>query len=167
MKKRIAAGCISAFVLLVGNLPAQEPQPSAELFLESYTDLFQERFFEALKQRGIENYDRAEALLLECKQMQPDNPVVDHELGKALYYQQQYTAAEPYALAAVSRAPAEYWYLHSLMEILSASYKTEASLQGVLPLEMPDIRLNLGKWYLQREKGAKALEYLKDLPQTT
>ena len=53
------------------------------------------------------------------------------------------------------------------MEILSASYKTEASLQGVLPLEMPDIRLNLGKWYLQREKGAKALEYLKDLPQTT
>lgn len=167
MRKRITAWCLVAFILLVGKLPAQEQQPSAELFLESYTDQFQERFFEALKQRGIENYDRAEALLLECKQMQPDNPVVDHELGKALYHQQQYTAAEPYAIAAVSRAPDQYWYLHSLMEILSASYKTEASLEGVIPLDMPDIQLNLGKWYLQRGKGVKALEYLKDLPQTT
>lgn len=158
---------MAVFFLLAGNLPAQEQQPSAELFLESYTDLFQEKFFEALKQRGIENYDRAEALLLECKQMQPDNPVVDHELGKALFHQQQYAAAEPYAIAAVNSAPSEYWYLHSLMEILSASYKTEASLDGVIALDIPDIRLNLGKWYLYREKGTKALEYLKDLPETS
>ena len=32
---------------------------SADVFLEEYTDEFQEKFFEALKQKGIENYDRA------------------------------------------------------------------------------------------------------------
>ena len=37
------------------SLWAQEEE-SAELFLEEYTDEFQNLFFEALKQKGIQNY---------------------------------------------------------------------------------------------------------------
>ena len=38
-------------------------EDSSEVFLEEYSDTFQENFFEALKQKGIENYDKAINLL--------------------------------------------------------------------------------------------------------
>ena len=71
-------------VLIPGPSYAQEnefkEEESSEVFLEEYTDEFQEKFFEALKQKGIENYDRAVNLLLECKRLDPNNSVLDHEL---------------------------------------------------------------------------------------
>lgn len=152
------------WVLGMASVWGQEEE-SAEVYLEAYTDLFQERFFEALKQKGIENYDRAEALLLECKQMQPENPVVDHELAKALAARKQYASAEAYALAAVVAAPSEYWYLHTLMDLLNAQYKDLSSLEGVLPTNLPEIRQNLAQWHLSRGEGQKALEYLQRLPE--
>ena len=69
-------------MLGIGPVVWAQEEESAEISLEAYTDTFQEKFFEALKEKGIENFDRASALLQECKQMQPDNPVVDHELAK-------------------------------------------------------------------------------------
>jgi len=36
-----------------GKLYGQEVAQSAEVFLDEYSDVFQEKFFEALKQRGI------------------------------------------------------------------------------------------------------------------
>ncbi len=144
---------------------AQE-EKSAEVFLEAYTDQFQELFFEALRQKGIENYDRAEALLLECKQLDPLKPVVDHELAKVLVQRNQLASAEAYALTAVAAAPDEYWYMHTLMDILSAQYKDAESLSGSLPLYMPDIRLNLATWFLSTGEGEKALEYLEGAEDT-
>lgn len=141
---------------------AQEEE-SAEVYLESYTDQFQERFFEALKEKGIENFDRAEALLLECKQMKPDNPVVDHELAKVLAARKELPSAEAYAVAAVAAQPSEYWYVKTLLDILSAQYKQPESLEGALPLDMPALRLNIGKWHLSRKEGAEALEFLRPL----
>lgn len=46
------------------------------------TDEFQELFFEALKQKGIENYDRAIVALEKCLKLQPENANVYNELGK-------------------------------------------------------------------------------------
>lgn len=46
----------------VGDTPYQacaQEEESAEISLELYSDEFQEYFFEALKQKGIENYDKA------------------------------------------------------------------------------------------------------------
>jgi len=48
-------------------------EDSAEVFLEEYSDDFEEAFFEALKQKGIENYDRAINLFLECKRLDAKN----------------------------------------------------------------------------------------------
>ena len=151
------------WVLALASVWGQEEE-GADVYLEAYTDLFQERFFEALKQKGIENYDRAEALLLECKQMQPENAVVDHELAKALAARKQYASAEAYALAAVVAAPSEYWYLHTLMDLLDAQYKDLSSLEGVLPTELPGIRRNLAQWHLSRGEGEEALEQLQGMP---
>ncbi len=146
-------------------LTSQEPA-SAELFLDAYSDTFQEKFFEALKEKGIENYDRAADLLLECKQMQPDNPVIDHELAKTLSATGDHTAAESYALTAVKAEPTEFWYLNTLMNILKAGYRGLEDAAVDLPVTMPAFRVNLSKWYLEQADSQRALGQLEGLPDT-
>ncbi|MDG1571439.1 hypothetical protein OZ410_03870 [Robiginitalea sp. M366] len=151
--------------MLAGRVSHAQDIPSAELFLEAYTDAFQEAFFEALREKGIENYDRARDLLYECQKMEPDNPVVDHELARVLAAAQQWDAAREHALAAVKARPEEYWYLHTLMRVLQARHQTEKEIQGV-PLEQPAVRENLARWYVEQEKGKEAQAYLEGLPET-
>ncbi len=147
-------------------LAGAQEEGSADVFLESYSDAFQETFFRALREKGIENYDRAEALLLECKQLDPLTPVLDHELAKVLIRQEQYPAAEQYALTAVRAEPAEYWYLHTLMEALGPQYKQPAELRDFLPMDMPEFRINLARWYLEQQDGEQVLEQLRGLEDT-
>ncbi|MFD1094472.1 tetratricopeptide repeat protein [Salegentibacter chungangensis] len=61
--------------------------------LGNVTDAFQENFFEALKQKGIENYEKAITALETCRKLEPENAVVYFELGK------NYKALENYDLA--------------------------------------------------------------------
>lgn len=155
-------------LLMLGAGPvlrSQEPA-SAELFLDAYSDNFQEKFFEALKEKGIENYDRATALLLECKQMQPDNVVIDHELAKTLAASGENAAAESYALAAVQTEPAEFWYLNTLMGILKAGYRGLDDVSAGLPVNMPAFRVNLARWYLEQTEIEKAMAQLENMPDT-
>ena len=44
--------------------------------LGNVTDEFQEHFFEALKQKGIENYENAITSLEKCLELDPENAVV-------------------------------------------------------------------------------------------
>ena len=50
--------------------------------LGNVDDKFQELFYEALKQKGIENYDRSVEALLKCIEIDNDVPVLYFELGK-------------------------------------------------------------------------------------
>jgi predicted Zn-dependent protease len=150
-------------MLGIGPVVWGQEEESAEISLEAYTDTFQEKFFEALKEKGIENFDRASALLQECKQMQPDNPVVDHELAKTLAAAGDLQAAETYARTAVEAEPTEYWYLNTLMNILKAQYRDVAQAAPNLPFQMPRFRINLARWYLDQSEAAKALAQLESL----
>ena len=91
---------------------------SAEVFLEDYSDAFQENFFEALKQKGIENYDKAINLLLECKLIDATNSVVDHELAKVYLVDKQYAMAQDYAISALLSEPENLWYLNTLVSTI-------------------------------------------------
>ena len=57
------------------------------------SDQFQDHFYEAIKQKGIENYDKAIASLEKCVALQPENPTLYFELGKNYYYQKKYKEA--------------------------------------------------------------------------
>ena len=152
-------------LLSLGSIGAQE-EGNADLFTDSYTDRFQETFFEAIKQKGIENYDRAEALFLEAKKLDPINPVIDHELAKVLLLAKEYDRAEPYALDAARANPGEYWFIETLMEILDKQSKLPESFAGQLPLALPEFRLNVAAWYLKHEKWDKAEAQLAPLSTT-
>ncbi len=61
--------------------------------LGNVSDEFQEHFFEALKQKAIENYDKALLELQICEKLQPNNAVVFFEMGKNYKFQKQYEKA--------------------------------------------------------------------------
>jgi len=150
-------------LLSLGTIGAQQ-EGSAELFTEEYTDKFQDVFFEAIKQKGIENYDRAEALFLEAKKLDPLSPVIDHELAKVLLMEKEYTRAERYALDAVRARPGEYWFVQTLMEILDRQTKLPEAFAEELPLDLPEFRINLATWYLEQGAWDKAEAQLAPLP---
>lgn len=140
-----------------------QEEGSAALFTESYTDQFQEAFFEALKQKGIENNDRSEALMLEAKKFDPENPVVDFELARILNLAKSYRRATPYALKALQSDPGQYWYLDTFMKSLGPQGMNPGAFRGELPLEQPDFRLNLARWYTADGQYEKAKAQLAPL----
>jgi len=163
----------SIFLLVLGLLLtptyAQEPTPdididieeSAEVFLEDYSDDFQENFFEALKQKGIENYDRAINLLLECKRLDAENRVVDHELAKVYLKEKQYPLAEEYALTALTAEPENLWYANTFVEILSKQNKPLENIKVELPYGYPKFNENLALAYFKKNDYQTALSVLK------
>lgn len=156
--------CINAL-----NCMAQEEAPeidveqSAEVFLEEYSDDFQENFFEALKQKGIENYDKAVNLLLKCKQLDDANRVVDHELAKAYYEDKKYTIGEGYAVEALTSEPDNPWYLETLVDILEKQGNSIDAVAARIPFDNAKLKENLALTYFKRGKYEYALEVLKEV----
>ncbi|MDV7395725.1 hypothetical protein RZS08_30325, partial [Arthrospira platensis SPKY1] len=69
---------------------AQE-EPDAIALAE---DQFQEAFFESIKQKGIENYDKAIAQLYVCLSLNESKAVVHQELGRNYLKLKKYAEAE-------------------------------------------------------------------------
>ncbi len=151
------------------ELSAQEKEldinveKSAAVFLEQYTDDFQEFFFEALKQKGIENYDRALNAFLACKKLDPKNVVVDHELAKIYTLNRSYLLAQEYAITALKAAPDNIWYLSTLIGVLEKQGRNfeELNLEGLK--DNSKLLENLVVVYYNKRNYQKALKLLKTL----
>ena len=138
-------------------------EESAEVFLEEYSDEFQENFFEGLKQKGIQNYDRAINYLLECKGLQPDNEAVTHELAKLYFLDKNYTESLVYAVDAVLKKPENYWYLYTLIASLNAQGNNLSSVEKDIPMQDMILRENLAKIYYLQENYDEALKLVESL----
>lgn len=137
-----------------------EVADSAEVFLEEYSDEFQEVFFEALKQKGIENYDRAINLFMECKRLEADNAVVDHELAKVFLASKQLPLAQQYGMAALRSLPENYWVLHTLVVIMDRQGAGLDVIKPHLPYKNVRLRENLALIYYRQQDYESALKTL-------
>ena len=72
------------FITLLSLLTTQS-QEVREDDLGDVSDKFQTAFFEAIKQKGIENYGKAIDLLETCNTQHPNNAAINFELGKNYY----------------------------------------------------------------------------------
>ncbi len=142
---------------------AQEEQESAEVYLEEYTDEFQESFFEALKQKGIQNYDRAIDLFLKCKQLDPNDDVVDYELSKAYLLSKKFVQAQEYAIEALHAEPTDYWYLENLVSVLEQQGSPLEAIKAQIPYENQKLKENLALCYFKRKQYTDAQRILKEL----
>ena len=78
---------------------------------------FENNFYEALKQKAIENYDKAIVSLEKCLQKEPNNPEVHFQLGVNYLALKSYTDAETSFQKAVDLEPKQRWYWNGLYDV--------------------------------------------------
>ena len=159
---------ISIAGLFLGTLTVlSQEEESAEVYLEEYTDEFQEIFFEAIKQKGIENYDKAINLFLECKGMEPEKVVIDHELAKVYLVEKQYISALEYGLTALTSEPENYWYLNTVVDVLRTQGRSILDIKDRIEYNNTTLKENLALILYRNGNYPDALEVLKDLDKSS
>jgi tetratricopeptide (TPR) repeat protein len=161
---------IVVFVLLVGmffipnTLLAQaEPEDIA-----SVNNDFENYFYESLKQKGIENYDKAVDALEKCKDIQPENGIVYFELGKNYLAQKKYKDAYDNFEKATNIDPKNRWAWVGMYDVC---YETRDFNQAIIIVEKlvefkVDYKEDLTSLYMETQQFDKALTLINDLNET-
>lgn len=133
--------------------------------LGNYEDEFQEHFFEALKQKGIENYDRAVDALHKCLNLDSKKPVIYFELGKNYNKLKNFGAAEDNLKKAISMQPDNVWFLDELYDVYFQQDDIKNALKTIKQLVKyhPDYKEDLASLYVREEKYKQALDILDEL----
>jgi len=133
--------------------------------LGNIEDKYQEYFFEALKQKGIENYDRSIKALLKCIDLDDSKPVIYFELGKNYVELKNFGAAETALKKAISKAPDNEWFLNELYGLYYTIDDYDKALKTVKQLVKfhPDYKEDLVSLYVKNKKFKAALKVLDEL----
>ncbi|WP_299159683.1 hypothetical protein [uncultured Eudoraea sp.] len=150
-------------IFIFSQLSYAQEEESAEVFLEDYTDEFQETFFEALKQKGIENYDKAINLFLKCKKLDSTNNVVDFELAKSYLANKQYILAEQYGIDALKSEPENFWYLNAVADIMQKQGRPIEMIKEQISFDNNKLKENLALIYYQQKNYQESSNILKEL----
>ena len=133
--------------------------------LGEFEDKIQELFFEALKQKGIENYDKAVTALLKCIDLDGSQSVFYFELGKNYNKLKNFGDAENALKKAIKDQPNNEWYLDELYDVYSQQNDYDNAIKTVkqLVLHHPDYKEDLANLYFRTKKYDEALEVLDQL----
>jgi tetratricopeptide (TPR) repeat protein len=133
--------------------------------LGNVSDEFQEHFFEALKQKAIENYDKSVTALLKCIEIDDSHSVLYFELGKNYNALKNFGAAEEALKEAVSQEPDNEWYLDELYVayVNLKDYRRAIKTVKQLVKFHPDYKEDLAAIYVQTQNYKDALKVLDEL----
>jgi len=133
--------------------------------LGNVADKFQEYFFEALKQKGIENYDLSIKALLKCIELDDSESVIYYELGKNHIQLKNFGAAEAALKKAIAKEPENEWYLDELYGVYYELNDFDKALKTVKQLVKfhPDYKEDLASLYFRNKKYKAALKVLDEL----
>lgn len=161
-----------AFLLHLGFLAVPLGAQEKELVVEevsqddlgNVTDEFQEYFFEALKQKGIENYEKAIAALEKCLRLDP-KPVVYFELGKNYNLLKRFSEASNFLEKANQLDPKNEAILAELYNTYYLDQQFDKALPVVEELRVldPTFSEDLANLYILNEKFDEALALLDEL----
>lgn len=165
MLKNFLIVCLYGIILFIPQINSAQEEENADVSIEQVEDEFQENFYEALKQKAIENYDIAVELLLECKNLDPNNIVVDFELGKNYTLQRKYIEAEGYLLKAVEKDPDNIWYLYALFDLYNSQKNKVRAIEIAKQLadKNSKYKMYLVNLYIDTSEYKKALVILNEL----
>src|SRR6056297_954163 len=135
--------------------------------LGNVTDEFQEQFFEALKQKGIENYEKAILALEECQKMEPDNPVVYFEMARNYNELENYDRAIANLEKAHQLAPKREDVLDQLYKTYTRAKQYDNAVETLLKLLSfdEDYKEKLANIYLLNRQFEEALQTIDELDQ--
>jgi len=159
---------ILGMIFIPNLVMSQGEEDVAEDDLGNVTDEYQEFFFEALKQKGIENYDRAITALLECIEIDNSKGVLYYELGKNYVALKNFGDAEDALKKAVNKEPSNEWFLDELYGVYIQQKDLSKAIKTVKQLVIyhPDYKEDLAGLYLQVKKYDNALIILDELDKT-
>ncbi|MBP6556970.1 MAG: tetratricopeptide repeat protein, partial [Flavobacterium sp.] len=128
-------------------------------------DGFQDHFYEALKQKSIENYDKAIQSLERCKEIQPENPVTYFELGKNYLAQKKYKDAYDNFEKVTQMDPQNRWAWVGMYDVC---YDTQDYNQAIVIVEKlvefkAEYKEDLTSLYMNTQQYDKALELINEL----
>ncbi len=109
------------FFVLLSNPTSVMAQTEPE-DIAMATDEYQDSFYESLKQKGIENYDKAIISLEKCIKLKPNDAVAYFELGKNYLSLKQYGSAQTAFEKATQLDPKNKWYWLGIYDV---SYETK------------------------------------------
>lgn len=143
------------------NLYAQENPDDIAII----DDELENNFYEALKQRAIENYDKAVEAIDKCISKQPDNAAFYYELGKNKFDLNQYPEAEEAFQKAVDLDKTQRWYWNGLYDVYYKTRDYQRSIEIVKKLIEFDQNMNedLVSLYVYTNQNQKALELLNQM----
>ena len=168
MKKKMY---ILPFLALLSTAPviSQEiEKPVVEMAtddLGDVTDAFQEKFFEALKQKAIENHEKAIDALVQCLTLDPSEAVIYLELGKNFNSLEQYSEAAAYLEQGRKKVPKNEGMLAELYTTYYQNKEFDKALPVVKDLSKldPSFSEDLVNLYIQNEEFDTALKLLDSL----
>jgi tetratricopeptide (TPR) repeat protein len=164
MKKIILVSLLLGMFCFPASLLAQaEPEDIA-----SNEDKFQDSFYEALRQKGIENYDKAIEALEKCQKEQPNNATVFFELGKNYFYLKNYEKAYEAYENATKIDPKNRWFWHGMYDVAYETKDYNKSITLVQKLiEFNDsYKEDLVSLYMYTNQYDKALSLINELNET-
>jgi tetratricopeptide (TPR) repeat protein len=131
------------------------------------TDEYQDSFYESLKQKGIENYDKAIVSLEKCIKLKPNDAVAYFELGKNYLKLKDYQNAQNAFEKAIQIDPKNKWYWLGVYDV---SFETKnyplaiETIQKIIPFdeEYKDDLISLFMITNQFEKALLAINEMND-----
>jgi len=155
MKKIIAF--LFLFQLSFGQVNPEE--------VETASNEFENNFYEALKQKAIENYDKAIVSLEKCLQKEPNNPEVHFQLGVNYLALKSYTDAESAFQKAVDLEPKQRWYWNGLYDVYYQTRDYNKSIPIVEKLVTFDANMkeDLVSLYMTTQQFDKAKTVIDDI----
>ncbi|QDO93117.1 tetratricopeptide repeat protein [Formosa sediminum] len=128
-------------------------------------DQFQELFFEALKQSGIENYMRSVDALQKCIAINPTESVLFFEMGKNYNKLKNFGEAESALKKAVKLEPDNEWYLDELYDVYAQQNDYDKAIKTLKQLVKyhPDYREDLAALFVRTKDYDEAIKVLDQL----
>ncbi|MFZ4678585.1 MAG: tetratricopeptide repeat protein [Flavobacterium sp.] len=161
--KKITIYCLLLFgTFLVPNIVLAQNEPNDVVTID---DGFEDFFYEAIKQKSIENYDKAIEALEKGKAIEPENPIVYFELGKNYLAQKKYKEAYDNFEKAAKMDPKNRWAWVGMYDVC---YDTRDYNQAIIIVEKliefkEDYKEDLTSLYMNTQQFDKALELINEL----
>jgi tetratricopeptide (TPR) repeat protein len=126
---------------------------------------FQEAFYDALTQKGIENYDKAIVLLEKCLTIEPNIAIVFSELGRNYLAQRDYPAAFDSFEKATKIDPKNRWFWVGMYDVCYETRNFNQAIEIVTKLIefRNEYKEDLVSLYMNTQQLDKALDLINEL----
>ncbi len=135
--------------------------------IASASDNFQMSYFESLKQKAIQNYDKAIEALEKCEKIDPKNAAVFFEYGKNYFLLKDYKNSYLNFEKATQIDPKNRWYWAGMYDV---NYATKDYNQSIINVQKliefkEDYKEDLVSLYMNTQQFEKALTLINELDQ--